>query len=55
MPKYYDLKQNILEFDMGVPETALIKSTLKVKGKEISKIEESRYFNTKLKISVQIW
>jgi hypothetical protein len=40
--------------DIGVPETALIKSILKVKGKEISRIEESKYFNTKLKISVNI-
>ena len=40
--------------DIGVPETALIKSTLKVKGKEISRVEESKYFNNTVKIGVEI-
>ena len=40
--------------DLGMPEKRLSKATLKVKGKEISRIEESKYFKIKLEISVKI-
>jgi len=38
--------------DIGMPEHALLKANLKVKGQEISRIEESKYFNKEVKIEV---
>jgi len=43
-----------MDSDIGTPEKCLNKTTLKIKGKELSFIEESKYFTDKIRINIHI-
>ena len=49
-----EVSYQLMHSDVGIPENRLSRATLKVKGKEISRIEESRYFNNNVNIGIGI-